>query len=92
MGLSDASDRTVIIKRDISKRIDTERTLLHRFQRNSLFRPMIDEIEEEARPYNRPVIEQSKPEGSVGTGESEPDESSTIVLRYYDCYIGEIAK
>lgn len=43
---SDATSRTVIIKRDLARRVDTERTLLQRFQDKPFFRPIIDEIEE----------------------------------------------
>ncbi len=67
--ISDAKSRTVIIKRDASERINTERTLLGRFQGNPFFRPLIDEIEE-----------------------PKPDDSATIVLKYYDYHIGQIEK
>ncbi|KAK4044633.1 kinase-like domain-containing protein [Parachaetomium inaequale] len=67
---TDATSRTVIVKRDHSKRVDTERALLRRFQGNPLFPPLIDEIIEEPRP--------------------DDDESAAIVLRYYDCHVGEV--
>lgn len=67
--ISDTTSRIVIIKRDIVKRVNTERALLRRFQGNALLRPMIDEIEE-----------------------PKADECAAIVLKHYDCHIGEIAK
>ncbi|GAB1319024.1 Protein kinase domain-containing protein [Madurella fahalii] len=66
---TDAASRTVIIKRDLSNRINTERTLLNRFQHTSLFRPLVDEIDGFA-----------------------PDDSAAIVLKHYDCHIGQISK
>ncbi|KAK3301305.1 kinase-like domain-containing protein [Chaetomium fimeti] len=66
---TDATSQVVVIKRDVPKRVDTERTLLRRFQENSSLRPMIDEIQE-----------------------PRPDECAAIVLKHYDCHVGEIAK
>jgi hypothetical protein len=44
--ISDATSRTVVIKRDHARRVQTEWTLLRRPQGNPLFRPLLDEIEE----------------------------------------------